>query len=54
MVTFHLLCALDTTVHLSGYQENLEVLPVQRQCGNVTLTDCSNLMENMPFVINSS
>lgn len=54
MVTFHLLCALDTIVHLSVYQEHLEVLPVQRQCGNITLTDCNNLMENMPFVINSS
>lgn len=53
MVTFHFLCAL-IQLSISVCQENLEVLPVQRQCGNVTLTDCSNLMENMPFVINSS
>lgn len=54
MVMFHLLCALDTTVHLSACQEGLEVLPVQRQRGNVTLTGCNNLMENMFFVIISS
>lgn len=53
-VMFHSLCTLDTPVHLIAWQDSSKVLTMQGTFWNFTLTDISNLRENMPFVVNSS